>query len=194
MVLTGMTTIAALGASERPVPFPTNMMAVRGLAYQRVLGINLKARDHRPRWIVQCHRPVTRVCTLDLFTITALTASIISASNNRSPADPSRPLGPGQGQGQNPTNNLTSLLSNFSSNPQRAAASNTNQQHHSDFEPPPPSTGDIPASQKPEDMSESDRYGLAGFLARIRSEDPMVAGLARGQDLTQLGLNLSSPE
>ena len=43
-------------------------------------------------------------------------------------------------------------------------------------------------------MSEADRYGLAGFLARIRSEDPMVAGLARGQDLTQLGLNLSSPE
>ncbi|MDI1488692.1 MAG: transcriptional regulator [Ramalina farinacea] len=123
-----------------------------------------------------------------------LTSWIFSASNNRSPADPSRPLGLGQGQGQNPTNNLTSLLSNFSSNSQRATASNSNQQHHSDFEPPLPSTGDIPASQKPEDMSEADRYGLAGFLARIRSEDPMVAGLARGQDLTQLGLNLSSPD
>lgn len=43
-------------------------------------------------------------------------------------------------------------------------------------------------------MSLSDQYGIAGFLATIRSEDPLVAGLAKGQDLTTLGLNLNSPE
>lgn len=39
-----------------------------------------------------------------------------------------------------------------------------------------------------------DRFGLPGLLATIRSENPNVASLAIGQDLNQLGLNLSSHE
>ncbi len=43
-------------------------------------------------------------------------------------------------------------------------------------------------------MSALDRFGLPGLLATVRSENPDVASLAIGQDLTQLGLNLNSPE
>ena len=43
-------------------------------------------------------------------------------------------------------------------------------------------------------MSENDRFGLAGLVSSIRSENPDVAGLAIGQDLNQLGLNLNSVE
>lgn len=43
-------------------------------------------------------------------------------------------------------------------------------------------------------LGELDRFGLAGLLANVRSENPDVAGLAIGQDLNQLGLNLNSVE
>lgn len=43
-------------------------------------------------------------------------------------------------------------------------------------------------------MGELDRFGLAGLMATVRSENPDVAGLAIGQDLNQLGLNLNSAE
>lgn len=43
-------------------------------------------------------------------------------------------------------------------------------------------------------MTPSERFGLPGLLATVRSENPDVASLAIGQDLTQLGLNLNSPE
>ena len=43
-------------------------------------------------------------------------------------------------------------------------------------------------------MSALEEFGLAGFLATARSENPDVSGLARGQELTSLGLNLNSPE
>ncbi|KAL9026272.1 MAG: hypothetical protein Q9196_005041 [Gyalolechia fulgens] len=43
-------------------------------------------------------------------------------------------------------------------------------------------------------MAPIDRWGLAGLLATIRSDNPDVAGLAIGQDLTQLGLDLNSQE
>lgn len=81
-------------------------------------------------------------------------------------------------------NNFTSLLSNFGNR-----SSSANQQ-----QPPMPDFDNRIPEQKIEQMSDVDRYGLAGFLARINSKDPMVAGLARGQDLTQLGLNLNSSE
>ena len=48
----------------------------------------------------------------------------------------------------------------------------------------------IPLSQ----MSELDRYGLAGLLGVIRHDSNDVAGLAVGQDLTTLGLDLNQPE
>lgn len=43
-------------------------------------------------------------------------------------------------------------------------------------------------------MSEVDRFGLAGLLRMIHSESPDVASLAVGQDLMTLGLDLNQPE
>lgn len=43
-------------------------------------------------------------------------------------------------------------------------------------------------------MSDIDRFGLAGLLRMIHSESPDVASLAVGQDLMTLGLDLNQPE
>ena len=43
-------------------------------------------------------------------------------------------------------------------------------------------------------MNDLDRFGLAGLLETIRSDNPDVSGLAIGQDLTSLGLDLNSQE
>ena len=43
-------------------------------------------------------------------------------------------------------------------------------------------------------MSANDIHGMAGFLATINSEDPMMRILANGVDLSNLGLNLNSAE
>lgn len=43
-------------------------------------------------------------------------------------------------------------------------------------------------------MSELDRFGLAGLLRMIHSESPDVASLTVGQDLMTLGLDLNQPE
>lgn len=43
-------------------------------------------------------------------------------------------------------------------------------------------------------MSELEEFGIQGFLSTISNENPDVSYLARGQDLTTLGLNLNSAE
>jgi CCR4-NOT transcription complex subunit 2 len=43
-------------------------------------------------------------------------------------------------------------------------------------------------------LSELDRFGLAGLLGMIHSENPDTASLAVGQDLMTLGLDLNQPE
>lgn len=43
-------------------------------------------------------------------------------------------------------------------------------------------------------MSDLDRFGLAGLFGTIRSENPEIASLAIGHDLTVLGLDLNSTE
>ena len=48
----------------------------------------------------------------------------------------------------------------------------------------------LPLSQ----MSDLDRFGLAGILAMVRNDNQDLASLAIGQDLTQLGLDLNSSE
>jgi len=53
-----------------------------------------------------------------------------------------------------------------------------------------PEADPIPISQ----MAPIDRYGIAGLLATVNNPDRMVSGLAKGLDLTQLGLNLDSKE
>ncbi|GMF70826.1 unnamed protein product [Aspergillus oryzae] len=44
------------------------------------------------------------------------------------------------------------------------------------------------------EMSELDKFGLAGLLRMIHSDSPDVAALAVGQDLMTLGLDLNQPE
>lgn len=53
-----------------------------------------------------------------------------------------------------------------------------------------------PSAEQPPlaQMSELDRFGLAGLLRMIHSESPDVASLAVGQDLMTLGLDLNQPE
>ena len=51
-----------------------------------------------------------------------------------------------------------------------------------------------PEQSQGSQMSELDRFGLAGLLATVRSDNPDFAGLAIGQDLNHLGLNLNSVE
>lgn len=43
-------------------------------------------------------------------------------------------------------------------------------------------------------MSDKDRFGLAGLLGMIHSENPDVSSLAIGQDLMSLGLDINQPE
>lgn len=97
---------------------------------------------------------------------------------------------------------LNSLLQNFhdSSMASQQSSSQPQQQNArlqqgytvdaSDSPGPAHTPDQTPLSQ----MNALDRFGLPGLLAIVRSDNPDVAGLAIGQDLTQLGLNLNSPE
>ena len=108
------------------------------------------------------------------------------AESTRSSSVVDRTMSPGSNRpSQTPSNSLPSLLSGFTN----TRASSGSQQ--------PPAISDYDnrlPEQKIEEMSDADRYGLKGFLARINSPDEMIQGLARGHDLTHLGLNLNSTE
>lgn len=60
--------------------------------------------------------------------------------------------------------------------------------------------GDSPSGTQPRErtplsqMSELDRWGLAGLLETVRNDNPDVASLAVGHDLMTLGLDLNSTE
>ena len=96
--------------------------------------------------------------------------------------------------------NINNLLSNFQE-PQTTPLQQTSQ---SQQQPPrlpqsyggtlPDSPATTPEQAQGSQMSELDRFGLAGLLATVRNENPDVAGLAIGQDLNHLGLNLNSVE
>ena len=91
---------------------------------------------------------------------------------------------------------MNSLLNNFSDN-QYPSSRQTSQSQQQDYMS---RTGDVsgstmsPDRPDPSQMTAMEEFGLPGFLATARSENPDVSGLARGQDLTSLGLNLNSPE
>ncbi|KAL8996647.1 MAG: hypothetical protein Q9188_006524 [Gyalolechia gomerana] len=97
----------------------------------------------------------------------------------------------------NQLNNVNSILSNFQNHVIGSSPQNTHPQ-----QPPSRQQQGFQASgaaQTAENtsldqMAPIDRWGLAGLLATIRSDNPDVAGLAIGQDLTQLGLDLNSQE
>ncbi|KAL9044822.1 MAG: hypothetical protein Q9214_002070 [Letrouitia sp. 1 TL-2023] len=96
-------------------------------------------------------------------------------------------------------NNINSLLSSLqlsdsqhrpSAQESRPPPGTASQLHRYDR----PSPSQIAETTPLDQMEPIDRFGLAGLLATIRSENPDVSGLALGQDLTQLGLDLNSPE
>jgi CCR4-NOT transcription complex subunit 2 len=57
-----------------------------------------------------------------------------------------------------------------------------------------PGTGETAEQPPLSQMSERDRFGLAGLFRMIHSESPDIASLAIGQDLMSLGLDLNHPE
>ncbi|CRG86828.1 CCR4-NOT transcription complex subunit 2 [Talaromyces islandicus] len=74
-------------------------------------------------------------------------------------------------------------------------ASQEKEQRQSQGEAQETSGSGQSAEQPPlSQMSELDRFGLAGLLRMIHSESPDVASLAVGQDLMTLGLDLNQPE
>lgn len=87
------------------------------------------------------------------------------------------------------SNNLLSAQRNFSDPHQLQQR----QQQTSDGQEV---SGTAQSAEQPplEQMSELDRFGLAGLLRMIHSESPDVASLAVGQDLMTLGLDLNQPE
>ncbi|KAI4193674.1 MAG: hypothetical protein LQ348_002812, partial [Seirophora lacunosa] len=97
----------------------------------------------------------------------------------------------------NAPNNINSLLSSFQNHSIGTSSNSTlPQQLPSRQQQAFQASG---ASQTAENtpldqMAPIDRWGLAGLLATIRSDNADVAGLAIGQDLTQLGLDLNSQE
>ncbi|KAK3171231.1 hypothetical protein OEA41_003315 [Lepraria neglecta] len=90
-------------------------------------------------------------------------------------------------------NTLNSLLTNFDSQfpPQQQASQSAHVQQEYGGRIGDPGSAHTPDRTQ---MSAMDEFGLAGFLATVRSDNPDIAGLARGQELTSLGLNLNSPE
>lgn len=95
-------------------------------------------------------------------------------------------------------NTMNALLTNFGDSqfpPQQTATQPSHGQHeYGGRIGDPPGSARTPDRTPTSQMSAMDEFGLAGFLATVRSDNPDVAGLARGQDLTSLGLNLNSPE
>jgi len=74
-------------------------------------------------------------------------------------------------------------------------------QSQPDVHPHPPDQveSDSPQPQRPQqkrlhEMTDKERFGLAGFLVTIDPNHPDYNPLAMGQDLTQIGLDLSRPD
>ncbi|KAJ6030585.1 hypothetical protein N7460_010851 [Penicillium canescens] len=86
-------------------------------------------------------------------------------------------------------NNVMSGQRNFS-DPQALQSRQTEDADGQEVSNAPQSTEQPPLAQ----MSELDRFGLAGLLRMIHSESPDVASLAVGQDLMTLGLDLNQAE
>ena len=91
---------------------------------------------------------------------------------------------------------MNSLLNNFSDMqfPSQRQASQPNQQEYVSGTGEGSGSTTSPDRSASSQMSEADKWGLEGFLATVRSPDPNVSGLARGQELNSLGLNLNSAE
>ncbi|KAJ5408146.1 hypothetical protein N7509_002029 [Penicillium cosmopolitanum] len=87
-------------------------------------------------------------------------------------------------------NTLMSSQRNFSDPQQQLQQRQQQANEGQEVSDAPQSAEQPPLAQ----MSELDRFGLAGLLRMIHSESPDVASLAVGQDLMTLGLDLNQPE
>ena len=83
-----------------------------------------------------------------------------------------------------------SLPQQQNSQPQSHLSTRPQQAYGSTLSESPAVTADQGSSQ----MSDMDRFGIAGLISTIRSDNLDVRGLAIGQDLNHLGLNLNSVE
>ncbi|KAL8993877.1 MAG: hypothetical protein Q9169_006016 [Polycauliona sp. 2 TL-2023] len=100
-------------------------------------------------------------------------------------------------------NNINSLLDSFVNQQQQIGSSSRTTQPQQQ-QPSRQQRGSLASSgggaaQTAEnvpidEMAPIDKHGLAGLLANVRSPDADTAALAIGQDLTQLGMDLNSPE
>ena len=104
------------------------------------------------------------------------------------------------GKANQPIQKISSLLHNFhepqisSQQSQPQAQTSRGQQGYSGGSGESPGAIQTPEQVPLAQMSELDRFGINGLLATVKSENPDVVSFACGQDLTQLGLNLSSLE
>ena len=94
---------------------------------------------------------------------------------------------------------MDSLLNNFN-DITLPTQRQTSQPQQQDFlsrtgaAPVAPGSAVSPDQTTPSQANPMDEFGLDGFLRIARSNNPDVSGLARGHDLTSLGLDLNSPE
>ncbi|KAL8771039.1 MAG: hypothetical protein Q9209_003458 [Squamulea sp. 1 TL-2023] len=139
----------------------------------------------------QSVRPVSRTSTLVDRIMSPSSMSFPSSSNRSVPTSSANLDG---------INSINSLLDNFVNQQQQIGSLSRNTQ--SQHQPPRQQRGALAsggAAQTAEnvpidEMTPIDKYGLAGLLANVRSPDADTAALAIGQDLTQLGMDLNSPE
>lgn len=94
---------------------------------------------------------------------------------------------------------MNALLTNFTDSQypgqqQPNQSSHAQQDYGNRLDDPAGVTHTPPDLTSPSQMSARDQWGLAGFLATISHDNSDVSGLARGHDLTSLGLNLNSSE
>ncbi|KAL8727189.1 MAG: hypothetical protein Q9166_006226 [cf. Caloplaca sp. 2 TL-2023] len=117
--------------------------------------------------------------------------------------DPARHRFPSaqSGRPDSRTSTINSLLDNFMSQQQQigAASRNAPPQQQQSTRQQRGSQASGGAAQTAEnvpidEMSPIDKWGLPGLFSKLRSSDPDTSALAIGQDLTQLGMDLNSPE
>ncbi|CAI7676864.1 unnamed protein product [Penicillium pancosmium] len=116
-------------------------------------------------------------------------ASSVGIGTSRSPVNQGSNgiLGP---EKDDLNNTLMSSQRNFSDPQQQLQQRQQQANEGQEVSDAPQSAEQPPLAQ----MSELDRFGLAGLLRMIHSESPDVASLAVGQDLMTLGLDLNQPE
>ncbi|KAL8710629.1 MAG: hypothetical protein Q9220_004853 [cf. Caloplaca sp. 1 TL-2023] len=109
---------------------------------------------------------------------------------------------PRASQQQNSVNALLSSFQNHNLGPSSSSSTSQNGQQQQPPQSRPQQQGPQPslspaqiADTTPlDEMAPIDRWGLAGLFSQLRSPDPDVIAMAIGQDLTQLGMDLDSPE